>query len=520
MTGRVDPSAVDAEITGLLSVASHSRGNMVPDWALEAAAHRLGYSPGHVRRLVLARTGPRRRRWDVGEWLLPLWYAHGNLRALHDDLLATRAELHATGALVPIELEQVPAAYVTFWRAFDRLPERYKVFPGKGANGVRSRLVSLRWEAERRNEIWQADCCLLDIWVRPTRARKAVRPWLIVFLDDHSRLIVAATMCLTQPSAEETAATCARAMRLKTSPDGQVIYGGKPDRVLWDNGAEFIATLMTTLATEVGFVGKPVMRHTPTHKGKVERFFGVFQRWVLLSLPGYSKSPKLSDGSAVFLGDPAELLTDEQLWAHIAERIDVYNWQRPHSALGGHTPGRVWADDATALVEVPDAALRAAVLRSSRLAVAHGDGVAFRSTRYLSIDAAYDDWIGERVEIGYLPHDGSIIELFAPSGEWICTAYAQDRFSDSELYSMLRRRQSALDEIETAALEAKALRIERAATIRTGEGRAASLVATSLARRSGRVVDPTAAAPQPTLIPDEAWLAASRDALRDRDDAR
>jgi putative transposase len=518
VTDRPAPDAVAAEIDRLLEVASRSRGQMVPDWALAAAASRLGYSHGHLRRLVARRRGPRRTRWDVDEWLLPLWYAHGNLRALHDDLIATRDELHTMGDLVPIELDAVPASYVTFWRAFDRLPKRYKEFNRAGANGVRSRLVSLRWQATERNEIWQADSCKLDVWVLPHRARTPVRPWLVVFLDDRTRLITAATMCLSQPSAEEAAATCARAMRFKTSPDGRIVYGGKPQRILWDNGGEFIASLMTTLATSVGFVGKPVLRHTPTHKGKVERFFGTFQRWVLLSLPGYGKSPKLSDGSAVFLGDPSELLSDETLWAHIAERIDYYNWQRPHSALGRRTPGEVWADDPTPLTEIPDEALRTAVLRSKRLVAANGDGVAFRATRYLSIDESYDDWIGTKVEIGFLPHDGSFIELFTPTGEWICTAYHQDQFSDTEIYSMLRRRSGALDEIEAAALEAKALRIERASTIRTGDGRAASLVTTSLARRTGRVADPTAPPPQPTLAPDEAWLAASRDALNEVDD--
>lgn len=514
-TRKVDLRAASVEIDGLIEVASRSRGGAIPEWAMEAAAFRLGCSVGHLRRLVVAQVGIRRAPWQVGEWLLPLWYAHGNLKALHDDLIETRDELRTVGQLVPVELEAIPASYTTFWRAFDRLPARLKAFPKSGSNGVRGRLVSLRWQAEVRNEIWQADTCKLDIWVMPTNARKPVRPWLITFIDDRTRLIVAATMCLAQPSAVETAATCARALRLKSSPDGLVVYGGRPQRVLWDNGSEFIAELITTLATEVGFVGKPVLRHTPTHKGKIERFFGTFQRWVLASLPGYVKSPKLADGTAVFLGDPSELLSDVDLWAHIAERIDFYNWSRPHSSLAGRTPGEVWANDTTELVEVADEALRVAVLRAKRLAVAHPDGVAFRATRYMAIDAAYDDWIGERIEVGFLPHDGTFVELFTANGEWICTAYAQDQFSDTEIYEMLRRRQGHIDEVTNAALDAKALRLERASALRNGEGRAPSLVATSLARRTGKAADPAAPAPMPTLIPDEAWLTASREALND-----
>lgn len=514
MKARVAAERVNEELDWLAEVsASHPR-RVIPEWALEAAAYRLGYSPGHVRRLVLARVGRRRDRpWEVEAWLLPLWFAHGNLTALHRDLLETRAELAASGSLVPLELEVVPESFVTFWRAFQRTPHRYQEFLKRGTNGSRSRMVCLRWQAEARNEIWQADCCKLDIWVVPRRGSKPVRPWLIVFIDDRTRLIMAATMCLSQPSAEETAATCARALRLKSSPDRGVVYGGRPQRVLWDNGGEFKAKLMTTLCTEVGFAGTATMRHTPSHKGKVERFFGTFQRWVLMSLPGYSKGPRLQDGTPVFLGDPADLLSDEDLWSHLAERVDYFNWRRPHSALGGQTPGDVWAHEPTALIEVDASSLRVAVLRSPRLTVANADGVAFRSTKYLSIDAAYSDWIGERVEIGFLPHDGSFIELFRPNGDWLCTAYEQSHFGADELYGILNRRQGQIDEIEQAALEAKALRVQRASSIRSGGGAAGGLVATSLARREGRVADTTAPPPQPTLAPDEAWLQASRDAL-------
>jgi putative transposase len=508
---------LDAELTWLLQQAKAHRGGLVPQWALEAAAYRLGYSPAHLRDLLREQVGVRRLVWQVEPWLLPLWYAHGNLRALHDDLVAARTELARVGAVVPEELAAVPASYVTFWRAFQRLPQRFEAFTKRGSNGARAKMVSLRWAAARRNEVWQADCCKLDIWVLPRRASVPVRPWLIVYIDDATRLVVAATMCLAQPSAEETAATCARALRFKSSPDGAVVYGGRPSRILWDHGSEFRAELLTVLAVSAGFAGTPVLRYTPTHKGKVEAFFGTFQRWILMSLPGYSKGPKLTDGSGPFLGDPSELLSDEQLWAHIAARIEHYNWARPHSSLGRRTPGEVWAGDATPLVEVDDEALRVAVLRSRRRHVAHPDGVALRTTKYLSVDPVYDDWIGERLEVGYLPHDGSFIELFTPAGDWLCSAYEQSSFTPEELYKIISRRRGHLDQIEAAALEAKALRIQRASAIRRGHGEAPGLVATALARRTGRVTDRDAPPPLPTLVPDSEWLAASRAALHRRD---
>lgn len=507
---------VRLEIEALVHLAATSpRG--VPEVETDAAAYRLGYSPGHVRRLVAAAMGPRRPSpWEVGEWLLPLWYAHGNLTALHCDLTATRAELIAAGLEVPDELADIPAAYSSFWRAFDRLPARFREFPRTGANGVRRRLLSLRWEAAARNEVWQADCCKLDIWILPRGARKPVRPWLILFLDDATRLVVGATVCLAVPGAEEAAAGCARALRLKVAPDGHTLYGGRPQRILWDNGAEFRNTLMTTLALTAGFAGTPVLRHTPTHKGKVERFFGTFQRWVLMSLPGYGKSPRDHQGAPVFLGDPADLMSDAELFAHLSERIDTYNWQRPHRALGGRTPGEVWAADPTALVEVPAEAIRGAVLRATRLRVAAGDGVTFRGTRYLAVDEVYDDWIGQRLEVGYLPHDRSFVELFGPKGRWLCTAYEQSTFSAEELYALVHRRAEQADQINAAVRVARQIRLERAAAIDPDSGRLPSLVATSLARRTHSVAAPGLPGPAPVLAPDEEWLAASRRALGPR----
>jgi putative transposase len=61
-----------------------------------------------------------------------------------------------------------------------------------------------RHEAERSNEMWQADHTLLDIWVRDGSG-PLVRPWLTVIMDDYSRAIAGFRVNVQAPSAMQTA---------------------------------------------------------------------------------------------------------------------------------------------------------------------------------------------------------------------------------------------------------------------------------------------------------------------------
>src|SRR4051812_2314121 len=61
-----------------------------------------------------------------------------------------------------------------------------------------------RREATRPNEMWQADHCLLDIWVLDPSG-KPRRPWLSVILDDYSRAVAGYLLSFQAPSALQTA---------------------------------------------------------------------------------------------------------------------------------------------------------------------------------------------------------------------------------------------------------------------------------------------------------------------------
>lgn len=492
--------------------ANHPR-RIIPDHELEVAAAELDRSPRQVRRLLDAwdPSPPRPPLWVFAEWLIPLYYAHGWLKSLHEELMTTRTELVAAGQTVPAELSVIPNDYVTFWRAFDRLPKRTKEFGRRGAPGLRRRFVYLMWQARERNEIWQADCCKLDIWILPKGAKKPVRPWLITFLDDSTRMVMGAMLCLSQPTAEEVGAACVRAMRRKPTPIPGVWFGGRPGRILWDNGPEFIATLITLLAARLGFIGHAVARHTPTAKGKIERFFGTFQRWVLWRLPGYSKGPRSYTNRDVFKGKLSELLDEDQLWAHISERVDFYNFERPHQAHGKRPPLWKWSTDTTPLDEVPMADMRFALLLAKVAKRAHPNGIEHRGTFFVSLDGTYDDLVGEWVQIATLPHDRSFIEVFDSDGKWVCTAYPQGTFSPEQVYELEVRRRRQYRPLIEAAEDAHGLHVARAEAMDASTGAMPGLVATALSRRAdpvtGKAKPKTAATRD--VVPDDDWLGAS-----------
>jgi putative transposase len=77
-----------------------------------------------------------------------------------------------------------------------------------------------RHEAEKPNDLWQADHTKLDIWVREDNG-PPVRPWLTVIMDDYSRAIAGFRLSLDAPSSIQTALTLRQAIWRKSRPSGR-----------------------------------------------------------------------------------------------------------------------------------------------------------------------------------------------------------------------------------------------------------------------------------------------------------
>jgi putative transposase len=93
-----------------------------------------------------------------------------------------------------------------------------------------------RREAAAPNEIWQADHTQLDILIVDEHGR-AVRPWLTVIEDDHSRAITGYVVFVGAPSALQTALALRQAIWRKTHPAWAVC--GIPEILYCDHGSDF-----------------------------------------------------------------------------------------------------------------------------------------------------------------------------------------------------------------------------------------------------------------------------------------
>jgi putative transposase len=102
-------------------------------------------------------------------------------------------------------------------------------------------------QAERPNQLWQADHTPLDLWIRDP-AGKPVRPWLTVVLDDYSRAVCGYAVYLEAPSALQTALALRQAIWRKPDPGWQVC--GIPEVFYTDHGADFTSRHLEQVAAE------------------------------------------------------------------------------------------------------------------------------------------------------------------------------------------------------------------------------------------------------------------------------
>ena len=69
-------------------------------------------------------------------------------------------------------------------------------------------------------------------------------------------------------------------------------YGCIPDRMVWDNGAEFLAAGVTQASQSLAFEAHPIAPYSPWQNGKVERFFKTLEQQFLREQPFYMRGPR------------------------------------------------------------------------------------------------------------------------------------------------------------------------------------------------------------------------------------
>lgn len=360
----------------------------------------------------------------------------GNVAALHRERLASG--------------EQGVPSLRRLQEAFARdLTPAERAAAVEGVEGQRRHQVYLRWAPDRRNGLWESDHKELPVLVMAPRAQRARKPWVTLFIDGYSRLIMGWALSLVP-----NAATVLAALRRGIVVDpARGPFGGLPEVLRADNGLEFAAAALRRSAAALGIELAPAPAYQGYSKGKVERVNRTVDQEFVSGLPFYTQGPRAADGR--LYGPDAEPMSLGLLCDRFAEWVSDYNTTRVHSELG-ETPLQRWCADATPLRTVPEEQLRWLLLADVERTV-NKDGVHFQGLRFIAPEL--NGLVGEKVQVRYMPHDLRRIEIFR-GDEWLATAYPQGTLSAEQREAVLARRRA--DAAELGRRQRRASRRARA----------------------------------------------------------
>lgn len=234
-----------------------------------------------------------------------------------------------------------------------------------------------KFEAERANQIWQADL-LFGPWVaRPGGGRRQV--FLQATLDDASRLIPHAGFYASQGL--DAALDCLRQA---------IAARGIPGRLYIDNAKVYRSPQLARIAASLGTLIVHSRPYQPEGRGKIERFFRTLREQFLVNL------------------DPQRLLTLEELNERLWTWIEQSYHRSPHSALGT-TPLLRWQRDIEQVRQVPPAT------DLGRLFWHRLDRLVRRDSTFLLRHQLYEapaHLAGQTVEVRFDPLDTAEVEVW------------------------------------------------------------------------------------------------------------
>lgn len=270
-----------------------------------------------------------------------------------------------------------------------------------------------RRQAERPNDVWQADHTQLDVLVVDHAGRPA-RPWLTVVLDDHSRAVAGYSVSLDAPSALQTALALRQAIWRKSDPAWPVC--GIPGALYSDHGSDFTSRHLDQVCVDLHIQIIHSTAGVPQGRGKIERFFGTVTTELLPALPGH-----LAPGA----GGPATrpTLSLAELDAAIGRFIIGDYHARKHSETR-EPPAERWQAGGW-LPRLPESLeqLDLLLLTVAKPRVVHRDGIRFQGLRYLDLTLAA--YVGEPVTVRYDSRDLGEIRVFH-HGRFLCRAIAPE----------------------------------------------------------------------------------------------
>jgi putative transposase len=296
-----------------------------------------------------------------------------------------------------------------------------------------------RRQAQRPNEIWQADHCLLDIWLHHEDGSTA-RPWLTVIQDDYSQAITGYYLNFKHPNTLSTALALRQAIWRKDEALWPMC--GIPDQFYTDNGRDFTSRHMEQVSADLKIqliFSTPGM---PRGRGRIERFFKSMNQLFLHMMPGYG-----SEGKP--LSEPGLTLAQFDI-AFRNFVLGIYHQRLSDETR--QTPTQRWYE-APFIPRMPLSLeqLDLLLIMSATTRRVQRDGIRLHNLRYMATTLAA--FIGEEVVIRYDPRDMAEIRVYCRD-QFVCRALCQEletqTISLQEIISTrTRRRRELRQHLET-----------------------------------------------------------------------
>lgn len=399
----------DQAVAHLCEAASVGRKPSLADW--EHAMTLSGYSRRQLQRLVAERLdgealdgdGVSRGAFTVDEDVVTaVFLMTGNIAGAYDLLRRMgKAGLPSVRHFRRAVAKQMGTLELAYARG--------------GSKKARDFTVYLPTEVVRRNHTWELDHTELPIWVVPAGHKVAVRPWITAVLDRGTRYPLSWVVTFGRPSVEQVRACLVQAITSRLAPDGQTLVGGLPIRTVWDRGLEFLSPSITEACMRLGVIPVALPAYSPHLKPHVERLWRFLKERHLPTLPGYAdRVSDLRGHSAI----ADACLGEAEFMLLLADWMDWYVTEHVHSSLGC-TPLQAWQDDTTPIREVHDSQLWEDFLVAKSRAKVSKNGIRFDTIDFVAPELVGK--VGRSLEIRYLPHDRSFVEVF-DGADHVCTA--------------------------------------------------------------------------------------------------
>ncbi len=364
-------------------------------------------------------------------------------------------------------------------------------------------IKAIRKEPDWVNEVWEGDHHKVDAFIK--YKGRPVRPWLTIWMDVCSRVVVGFTV-----SVQANSQTIALAMRYGVLPkertgwDGHdstamvaalkglhweseelregagesIPFVGLPGTLYIDNGEDYKSKLKQGKKYEGWEYGREMRnvcellnikslfctKYSPWAKGHCERWFGTFTSQFTRYIPGYcgnnedNRPPVLDEKALAAAG----MLLDLE---EVCKLIEVYIWEyhnTEHSTLG-MTPLEKYISTPKVRGEMPNSRVFDVCLMDVERAKVTSSGIQRFGTvgraRWYKSDAL-GPLAGQWVAIRYDPNRiGEILVFSVQTGDYICTATNRELLawgaSKKDLEQFCRRRAARKREIKERLKEIK-----------------------------------------------------------------